>query len=182
MIQITRDSPFYYLTSIAHTRLPIFQKDHIKQILCDAWAEARVSGQILIFAYVIMPDHTHMITDGKRDISDVLRFTNGIAAKRILDYLKENKFESSLRKLRNDEKRKGYKYSIWQHHPDAFRITGEDTFMQKVNYIHQNPVRAGFVERAEDYHFSSARLWKGVFLENEPFMTDHRQIKWRTAA
>src|SRR5205814_1568736 len=88
MIQITRSKPCYYLTSVTHHRLPIFQKDLIKQILCDAWGEARKSGEILIFAYVIMLDHTHLITDGHRAISDVLRFTNGISAKRVLDYLK----------------------------------------------------------------------------------------------
>ena len=125
MIQITRDKPCYYLTSVAHNRLPIFQKDIVKQIVCNALNEARKSGEILIFAYVIMLDHTHLITDGHREISDVLRFINGIAAKRVLDYLKENGFESSLRKLRQEEKKKGYKYSVWEHHPDAFRITGE---------------------------------------------------------
>src|SRR5580765_2048329 len=103
MIQITRDKPCYYLTSVAHNRLPVFQKDLIKQIVCDAWSEARKSGEILIFAYVIMPDHGHIITDGHRSISDVLRFTNRIAAKRVLDYLKENSYESSLAKLRQEE-------------------------------------------------------------------------------
>ena len=179
MIQITRDKPCYYLTSVAHDRLPIFQKDLVKQIVCDALNEARKSGEILIFAYVIMLDHPHLITDGHREISDVLRFTNGIAAKRVLDYLKENNFESSLAKLRQEEQRKGYKYSLWQHHPDAFRITGEETFMQKVNYIHQNPVRAGLVEKAEDYRYSSVRLWKGNPLDDEPFLTDHKLIRWR---
>ena len=51
--------------------------------------------------------------------------------------------------------------------------------MQKVNYIHQNPVRAGLVEKAEDYRFSSARLWRGYPLNDEPFVTDHKQIDWR---
>src|SRR5690606_16457237 len=129
--------------------------------------------------YVIMSDHTHLITDGNREISEVLRFTNGIAAKRILDHLKQNGFESSLRKLRCEEKRKAYKYSVWEHHSNAFSIYGEDTFMQKVNYIHQNPVRAGLVDRAEDYCFSSARLWKGCPQDDEPFITDHKLIEWR---
>ena len=105
MIQITRNKPCYYQTSVAHDRLPIFQKDIVKQIVCNALNEARKSGEILIFAYVIMLDHTHLITDGGREISDVLRFTNGIAAKRVLDYLKQNDFGSSLRKLRQEKKR-----------------------------------------------------------------------------
>jgi REP element-mobilizing transposase RayT len=179
MVRISRDDPFYYLTSVAHDRLPIFRSDAIKDIACRSWDEARKSGEILIFAYVIMPDHVHMITDSHRKMSDVLRFINGISAKRILDHLKSNNYESSLRKLRQETKAKGHQYSVWQHNPDAFRITGEDALWQKVNYIHQNPVRAGLVGRAEEYRYSSVRLWRGGILEDEPFITDHKQIDWR---
>ncbi len=182
MIRISRDTPCYYLTSVAKDRLPVFQTDKVKQIVCDALNESRKSGAIQIVAYVIMPDHIHLITDSARSISDVLRFTNGIVAKRIIDYLKDNKFESSLAKLREQEKNRNHKHSLWEHHPNAFRITGEDTMMQKVNYIHQNPVRAGLVEQALDFRFSSARLWRGNPLDDEPFMTDDKQIDWGRAA
>ena len=133
----------------------------------------------MLFAYVIMLDHTHIITDSNRKIKDVLRFMNGISAKRILDHLKDNSYESSLRKLRIQERGDKHKYSVYQHHPNAFEIYGEDTMMQKVNYIHMNPVRAGLVEHPNDYLYSSARLWNGKALENEPLMTDHNLIKWR---
>jgi REP element-mobilizing transposase RayT len=89
MFHISRDNPSYYLTSVAHNRLPIFQTDKIKQIVCNAFDEARRSGKIMIFAYVIMADHTHLLTDNNREIADVLRFLNGISAKRIIDYLRE---------------------------------------------------------------------------------------------
>ena len=182
MVRISRDTPFYYLTSVAKDRLPIFRTDKVKKILADAIAEARLSAHILIFAHVIMPDHTHLITDGARTISEVLRYMNGISAKRIIDYLKENNYETSLGKLRQEQKERGYKHSVWQHHPDAFRLTAEETFMQKVNYIHQNPVRAGLAERPEDYTYSSARIWRNAPLENEPLEMDWKQIDWRAAA
>lgn len=120
-----------------------------------------------------------MITDSSRKIRDVLRFINGISAKRILDHLKENGYESSLRKLRVQERELKHKYSVYQHHPNAFEIYGEDTMMQKVNYIHMNPVRAGLIEMPEEYRFSSARLWKGKTLDDEPLITDNLKIKWR---
>ena len=181
-MRISRDTPCYYLTSVAKDRLPVFKTDIVRQIVCNALNEARKSGGIMIFAYVIMLDHIHLITDSVRTIADVLRFTNGIAAKRVLDYLKENNFESSLAKLREQQKSRNHKYSLWQHHPNAFSILGEDTMMQKVNYIHQNPVKAELVERTQDYRFSSARLWRGNPLDDEPLLTDHKQIEWRPAA
>jgi hypothetical protein len=54
-------------------------------------------------------------------------------------------------------------------------------FMQKVNYIHQNPVRAGLVEQAENYLYSSARIWRHCPLENEPLKVDIKEINWRKA-
>jgi len=182
MFQVSRDNPAYYLTSVTHNRLPIFQKDEIKQIAADAFDEARKSAGIMIFAYVIMTDHTHVLSDNAREMKDVLRFLNGISAKRIIDHLKEKEYESSLDKLRIQERDNRHKHSVYEHHPNAIRITGEDAFMQKGNYIHLNPVRAGFVDHPDAYLFSSARQWHRRALENEPLVTDHLKIRWRAAA
>ena len=177
-MRISIDTPAYFFTSVAHNRLPIFQTDKLKKIMCEALDEARRSADLLLFSYVLMPDHNHIITDNKREPSDTLRFLNGISAKRILDHLKANALES-LEKLRMYEKKKGYKYSVWEHHPDKFLITSESTFMQKVNYIHMNPVKAGLVEHPDDYLYSSARIWHRRPLEEEPLQMDNDQIEWR---
>jgi putative transposase len=182
MFQISRDNPAYYLTSVTHKRLPIFRVDEIKKVVVDAFNEARISGAILIFAYVIMPDHTHLLTDNARAIKDVLRFMNGISAKRVIDHLKAGDHERSLAKLRIEERENKYKHSVYEHHPNAFRVTGEDAFMEKVNYIHLNPVRAGLVKHPDEYMYSSARIWHRRALENEPLAVDIDKIKWRAAA
>lgn len=182
MFQISRTTPAYYLTSVTHDRLPIFQTDKIRQVVCSALDEARVSARLLIFAYVIMHDHLHLITDCSRSIAETLRFTNGIVAKRVIDYLKEHNLESSLAKLRIQVRERGHKHSVFQHHPNAFEIYGEDTMMQKVHYVHMNPVEAGMVEHPDDYLFSSARQWNGRPLEIEPLSIDHKLITWRSAA
>lgn len=181
MIKISRDNPCLYLTSVAKDRLPIFQSDKIKQLACSALHEARTSAGIFIFAYVIMPDHLHLITDGSRKSSEVLRYTNGIMAKRVIDYLKENNFTSSLEKLRQETKAREYKHSLFKHHPNVFLLTNEAMFMQKVNYIHLNPVRAGLVKRAEDYLFSSVRIWQKNPREDEPLQMNIDEISWREA-
>ena len=120
-----------------------------------------------------------MLVYSDKELSEVLRLLNGIAARRVIQYLKENGFESSLFRLRGEVRERNHKHSVWEHHTDSLDIFGEDTFRQKVEYIHQNPVRAGLVERAEDYRFSSARLWRGNGSDDEPFVTDHLQIEWR---
>jgi REP element-mobilizing transposase RayT len=154
-MRISKDNPFYYLTSTANNRLPVFRTDKLKEITANALGEARKSAGILIFAYVIMPDHYHLI--------------------------KENNFESSLEKLRQETKKREYKYSLWEHHPNAFSLNTEATLMQKVNYIHQNPVRGKLAEKAEDYLYSSGRIWRKCEIENEPLPVDVDKIAWREA-
>ena len=177
-MRISIDTPVYFFTSVAHDRLPVFQTDKLKKIMADALNEARTSGQFSIFAYVIMPDHNHIITDNAREPSETLRFLNGISAKRILDHLKSIG-GPSLEKLKMFEKKRGYKYSVWEHHSDTLLVTSESVFLQKVNYIHLNPVKAGLVEHPDDYLYSSSRIWTRTELENEPLRMDMDKIEWK---
>jgi putative transposase len=179
MFQISRTTPAYYFTSVAHHRIPIFRTDKLKQMLCDALNEVRAKHGILILAYVIMLDHIHLLVYSEKDMSEALRLLNGVSARRIIQYLKENSFESSLLKLRGETRERNHKHSVWQHHPDSLEIFGEDTFRQKVEYIHMNPVRAGLVDDPLEYCFSSARLWVDRADEDEPLLTDHLKIDWR---
>jgi len=75
---------------------------------------------------------------------------------------------------------RGYKHSLWDHHPNAKLIPNEEMFLQKVKYVHQNPVRAALVERAEDYRWSSARWWAGKPSDDEPLVIDKDKILWRS--
>lgn len=182
MHTISRDNPALYLTAVAKDRLPVFQTDALKIVTCSALDEARRSGGFAIYAYVVMPDHLHLITDAVLKPSKVLQYINGIISRRVIDHLKERGHNASLQKLRHEDKGRGYRYSLWEHHNNAFSITSEDMFMQKVNYIHQNPVRAGLVERTEDYRWSSVRIWKRCPLEDEPLIVDIDRIAWRRGA
>ena len=179
MHTISRDTPALYLTCVAKDRLPVFRTDAIKLVACAALREARTSGGFSIYAYVIMPDHLHAITDSALKPSKVLQYINGIISRRVIDHLKEHGHNASLRKLRRESGTRGHKYSLWEHHSNVLPIFSEDMLMQKVNYIHQNPVRAQLVERAEDYQWSSARIWKRCRLENEPLLVDVDRIAWR---
>ena len=179
MFRISRSTPAYYFTAVAHHRLPIFRTEKLKQVICNAYGEARNNHGILILAYVIMLDHVHSLVYSTREMNDVLRLLNGISAHRVIQYLKENNFERSLFKLRRQTRGRNHKHSVWQHHPDSLPIFGEETFRQKLEYIHHNPVRAGLAADPSEYRFSSARQWAGRSTAEEPLLTDHLEIDWR---
>ena len=180
--QISRDSQALYITIVTKDRLPVFRTDPIKLIVCQAIHEARNSAKFLLFAYVIMPDHMHLLTDCPSTSAEVLRYVKGLTARRVIDYLKEKNYGLSLDKLRHPEWKRQHSYSLWQQEKNVLSIFSEGMFMQKVNYIHLNPVRAGLVERAIDYRWSSARIWQGRPAEDEPLMVDIDRIQWRSRA
>jgi putative transposase len=179
--QISRDSQALYITVVAKDRLPVFKSDTIKLIACQAIDEARQSGGFLLFAYVIMPDHLHLLTDCPNTSADILRRIKGLTARRVIDYLKEHNHQSSLAKLRHPEWKRKHSYSLWQQEKNVLSIFSEGMFMQKVNYVHLNPVRAELVDRAMDYRWSSARIWQRCSDVSEPLIVDFDRIEWRRA-
>lgn len=180
MPPISKDNVLYFMTVVTHKRLPVFQTDKLKKVLVYAFSEARISGGFKIFAYVIMADHYHIITDSKRKAAEVLRYLNGISARRVIDLLKQSGYESSLTKLRKDTSNGDHQYSLWEHHSNTFLITSETMLMKKAFYIHQNPVEDGVVGDAGDYIYSSSRFWsRRPLLENEPMEVDLKDLNWR---
>lgn len=178
MFLVSKDTPAYYLTSVAKDRLPIFHTDKIAKLTCDAINEARNSGNFLIFAYVIMPDHIHLVTDSRRKSKDVHRFVNGIVSRRVIDYLKEKGHAVSLKKLKT-VRTDGSQYSLWQHHPDTRLLWNEEMLWQRIQYTHFNPVRAGLAENPNDWKWSSARIFHKRRLDGEPLEVDLNKIQWR---
>jgi REP element-mobilizing transposase RayT len=79
MFQISKNTPVYYFTAVTHHRLEIFKNEKLKQILCDAYDEARRNHGILILAYVVMLDHVHALVASDIEMTDVLRLLNGIS-------------------------------------------------------------------------------------------------------
>lgn len=180
MARPTFDTPFHFFTSVTHNRLTVFRTHKFADLLCASLNEARMSSGMKFFSYVIMPEHFHIITDGSRSPSDSLRYLNGITARRIIDHLKENGPVESLEKLRLQTKDANYKYSLWQHHSDKFLITSESMLMQKVRYIHNNPIEGELVDLAENYRYSSARYWlRKSLYEDEPIEMDLSDLEWR---
>jgi REP element-mobilizing transposase RayT len=176
---ISHDSPVLYITIVTKDRLPVFRTDHMKEFLCVALDEARKSAGILLFAYVIMWDHLHLLTSLNSTTANVLRVLKGITARRVIDHLKEKQYFSSLAKLQHQERSRNYKYSLWQTERNVLPVFSEGMFVEKLNYIHHNPVRARLSERVEDYRWSSVRIWRKRPMENEPLIMDNDLIQWR---
>ncbi|MBI2821693.1 MAG: transposase [Acidobacteria bacterium] len=179
MFIISSNTPALYITTVSKDRLPVFRRAGFKDLFCRALEEAQKAAGFLILGYVVMPDHYHLLTDNAQTASEILRFSNGITARRVIDYFKQEQLTTSLAKLRHFEQTRRYRYSLWQHHPDVRLIYTEQAFRSRLQYIHANPVRAGLVEKADQYLWSSVRYWKGRPNEKEPIVVACDHVRWR---
>jgi REP element-mobilizing transposase RayT len=150
----------------------------LKDLVCSALGEARCSAGFLLLAYVVMIDHLHAVIASELKPSKVLQYVNGIISHRVIAFLKAKDDASSLQKLRHANKARQYKYSLWDHHPNLKLLTSEEVVLQKIEYVHQNPVRADLVINGTDYRWSSVRCWSGMMREDEPLLMDIDKIAW----
>ncbi|MGE8556649.1 MAG: hypothetical protein ACN6OB_22230 [Chryseobacterium jejuense] len=111
-----------------------------------------------------MSSHVHLVfrsINGQKPeilIGDLKRFTS----KALVSAIKENPTESRTDFLLDFFLKEGSKtsnvnqYQFWRHDNKPIELWSNRVIRQKINYVHQNPVEAGLVFRAEDYKYSSA--------------------------
>ena len=102
-----------------------------------------------------MSNHIHLIVSSSKErLSDIIRDFKKYTAAKIIEAIKNNPQESRKRwllwLLANEEK-----IVFWQEGYHGEEIISKNFLESKVNYIHNNPVRAGLVEKAEEYLYSS---------------------------
>ncbi len=151
------NSQFHFITSTIIEWLPVFTCQEHFDIIIRNLAFYRKQNQIKIYAYVIMENHLHLIVSGP-DLPGTIRSLKSYTAKQLLDSIQEKQMVWLLNQLEYYKARhkKSSQYQVWQegYHPQ--QITSEATLRQKVEYIHYNPVRRGYVKRPEHWRYSSA--------------------------
>jgi len=156
--RIISEQGIYFITSATVEWLPVFTGKPYFDILLDFFTFCRQHKDLQLYAFVILDNHFHCILSGSNlptSIADLKRFT----ARRVLDQLREDRKEWLLNQFAFFRKR--YKnrstYQVWQegYHPQW--ITSEDILIEKIDYIHYNPVKRGLVSVPEHWLYSSAR-------------------------
>lgn len=146
----------YFITSTIVNWIPLFREDKYCNILLDAVKYNQVRKDLKIFAYVIMPDHFHMIAQSVQ-LSCIMRSIKSYSAKRIIEELKNDRKSNLLKKFIINKLHYKTKtmHQIWQQgfHPQI--ISNDKIFGQKIDYIHMNPVEKGLVDSPEKWKYSS---------------------------
>ena len=154
---------FYYSTCTIVYWIPVFQEETYFRILIDSLKYCVNYKGLILHGYVIMPTHIHLITSNATDttLSDIMRDFKHYTSSEIIRALKDDHKTHwlSLFSQAAEHRSVHQKYKVWQDEYHPIGLKSEKWFLQKLQYMHENPVRKGFVERPEDWKYSSARNW-----------------------
>ena len=153
----------YFVTFTIIDWLKVLEADSFKMILIDSIKYCQLNKGLQIYAYCIMPNHIHMIIQsmGGESVSGILRDMKTHTSKAISTKLEEEKpkgYEEVLAKFVAAGKalKRTKKYKVWQDGNQAKLLYGNRFIIEKLNYIHNNPVENGLCKVPWEYKFSSA--------------------------
>ena len=152
--------PYFVTCTVLHW-IPVFTRPETVDILLGSLRFLRGEG-MRVFAYVVLENHMHMVVKSPDLGRDLARFKS-YTSRQVLTYLSAHNVRPILEQLAFYKKAHKHDrgYQFWQEgsHPELIRDA--DMMRQKVEYVHQNPVKRGYVDNAEHWRYSSARNYVG---------------------
>ena len=183
--QIKEQDGVYYLTLQIVGWIDLFSRQDYRDIVIDNLKYCQQQKGLVIYAYVIMSNHIHIIAQAEdNNLSAVLRDFKSYTSKCILKRIEEGT-ESRREWMLNRFKQAAFKhkrnsqYQVFTHDNHALYLYFNKFIDQKLEYIHDNPVRAGIVKEPEDYLYSSAinyALEQPILLEVSIISTSWKTI------
>ncbi|MBL0105323.1 MAG: transposase [Bacteroidetes bacterium] len=155
------DFPLQFVTTSCNEWLPLLTDIKHLEILRDSILYCMNKYTVALPGYVFMPNHTHMMMLFKEDfrISDFMRDFKKHTSIHIRESIEKQ--NQSLLLCAMEYKTSRQQYKVWNDRFDSRSLEHPLRALQKLNYIHQNPVRKNLVTLPEDYKYSSAGYYKG---------------------
>ncbi|MHB9036485.1 MAG: REP-associated tyrosine transposase [Armatimonadota bacterium] len=154
----------YFITCSIVKWLPVFVNKKNCDVIINSLKYCRDMKDLRVHAYVVMPTHIHLIVSTENDLSAILRDFKRFTAKQLVDTYAGNPsppFENIFQYCGRDN-RPPTEHKVWQegNHPEM--IKSREFFLQKAEYIHDNPFRKGLVTEPEAWTYSSVRYFIGT--------------------
>ena len=160
--KLTCDQHPHFLTCTIVNWLPIFTRPETVQIVLDSLRYLQSKEELTLFGFVVMENHLHFIASSS-NLSNVLRRFKSFTGKEIIVLLKMRGESAVLQQLSYAKERHKVDrpYQFWQEGSHPVLISNEDIMRQKLEYMHYNPVRRGYVDDPAHWRYSSARDYTG---------------------
>ncbi|MBI5885612.1 MAG: transposase [Deltaproteobacteria bacterium] len=159
---ITEPDKPHFLTCTVMEWLPVFTRPETVDILFQSWRYQREKDGLRLYGYVVMENHLHFVAQAAH-LDKCLSGFKSFTARKIIDLLEERRAEYLLKRLRFSKRahKQDREYQFWQEGTHAELIFSDAMMREKLEYIHANPVKRGYVDRPEHWRYSSAGHYAG---------------------
>ncbi len=160
----------YYMTFTVVGWIDVFTRRSYRDIVIDSFKYCQKHKGLRLHAYVIMSNHVHLIASVAEghNLSEFVRDCKKFTATNILREIENSGIESRSEWMLHQFKYYASRHNrnehqhLWEHDNHFVELSSPAFTQQKIDYIHQNPVKAGWVYKPEDYTYSSASNYAGI--------------------
>jgi len=162
----------HFVTYTVINWIDFFIREEYRNVLVQSIQYCQQHKGLEVYGYCIMTSHVHLIirTSGNYKLEDFSRDLKGFTSKQFHKLLESDSCNYESRKKwllwmmeragAHNSNNKGFQF--WQQDSHPIELWSEEVFQQKLEYIHLNPVAAGFVDQPEDWRYSSAKNYAGM--------------------
>jgi putative transposase len=158
----------YFISFATVYWIDVFIRNEYKETLLESWRYCQEEKGLVIYAWIIMSSHVHMIISSKSNkpediIRDMKSYTSGKLKKATIEHPGESRKEWMLWMMERAGRKNSNNtnFQFWQQHNKPKELSDNKIMEQKLDYIHNNPVVEGIADNPEDYVYSSARDYCG---------------------
>ncbi|QAA80559.1 transposase [Aequorivita sp. H23M31] len=154
----------YFVSFAVVEWLDVFTRNEYKDILLQSLSFCQKEKGMEIIAWCIMTNHVHLVFRSVRGqhpsllLGDFKRFTSKTVVKAIQENPRDSRKEFLLEQFKKAAAKSSNvnEYQFWRHDNKPIELWSNKVIWEKISYVHNNPVEAGLVYRAQDYVYSSA--------------------------
>ena len=169
--KIKDQNKLHFATFTVINWIDVFIRNEYRNVFLESIVYCQKNKGLEVYAWCIMTSHIHMIlsTNGENKLENIIRDLKSFTSRSIRKLLEssekvgESRREWMLSMMHqagiNNGNNKDFQF--WQHHNHPIELSTNNLLDQKLNYIHNNPVEAGFVESPEMWQYSSAKDYYG---------------------
>jgi putative transposase len=164
--KIRNKKEVHFITFAVVEWVDVFARREYRDIVIESLKYCQKDKGLLLHGWCIMSNHVHLIASAKNeDLSNILRDFKKFTSKRIIGAIEKNEHESrkdwmlAIFKSQAQKNSHNSHYQFWRQDNQPMELYSPGFTVQKLNYVHNNPVEAGLVDKPEDYLYSSARSY-----------------------
>jgi putative transposase len=166
--KFTDNSKLYFVNFSVTNWIDLFIRNEYKEILLNSLQYCQKEKDLELYGWCIMTSHVHLIIGtGGNPLSNIMRDLKRHTSEELHKAIKNSRAESRrewmlwMMERAAGKNSNPAKFQLWQAESHPVELTTAKIAHQKLDYMHYNPVAAGFVNNAEDWRYSSAKDYNG---------------------